>query len=200
MLKQVNFTKDSHTEVGITEKYGNKSSSFDFSINAVFILLQTVCSCLAGVYNEYLLKNPGANINMFVQNVFMYLDSIFCNIILLFVQGDLNEVLSFDNLSKIFRYKILLIMINNAAVGIITSFFLKTLNSILKTFASALELIFTAVLSFILFGIPVYVNTMLSIFTVLFAVYLYSQNPVQNTQHSRKVRQEEEDELIMEEV
>ncbi|KAK9675244.1 Alcohol dehydrogenase transcription factor Myb/SANT-like [Popillia japonica] len=44
MLKQVNFTKDSHTEVGITEKYGNKSSSFDFSINAVFILLQTLDS------------------------------------------------------------------------------------------------------------------------------------------------------------
>ncbi|GJQ81460.1 hypothetical protein Trydic_g14617 [Trypoxylus dichotomus] len=61
MLKQVNFTKDSETKATSTEKYANKSNSFDFSINAIFILLQTVCSCLAGVYNEYLLKKPGAN-------------------------------------------------------------------------------------------------------------------------------------------
>lgn len=200
MLKQVNFTKDTKEEAG-AEKYTNKANSFDFSINAVFILLQTVCSCLAGVYNEYLLKKPGANVNIYVQNIFMYLDSIFCNVILLILQGNLHDVVSTTNMSKIFHYKVVLIMINNAAVGIITSFFLKTLNSILKTFASALELILTAILSYLLFSIPIYLNTILSIFTVLCAVYIYSQNPVKNLQHSRKPRQEEEEEeLIMEEV
>lgn len=199
MLKQVNFSNDDNAATTI-EKYSNKSNSFNFSINAVFLLLQTICSCLAGVYNEYLLKNPGANVNIYIQNVFMYVDSIFCNTILLILQGNLDDVLSINNLRKIFQYKVLLIMINNAAVGIITSFFLKTLNSILKTFASALELILTAVLSYMLFSIPIYLNTILSIFTVLFAVYLYSQNPVQNVQYIRKVRQEEEDELMTEEV
>lgn len=71
-------------------------------------------------------------------------------------------------------------MLNNAAIGIVTSFFLKTLNSILKTFASALELVLTAVLSYVFFSIPIYLNTVLAIVTVMFAIYLYSQNPVQN--------------------
>lgn len=40
------------------------------------------------------------------------------------------------------------------------------LNSILKTFASALELLFTAILSWIFFGIPLTLQTLLAIFVV----------------------------------
>lgn len=54
------------------------------------------------------------------------------------------------------------------------------MNSILKTFASALELLFTAVLCYFIFAIPVYLNTMLSIGVVSFAIYLYSKSPVVN--------------------
>lgn len=146
-----------------------------------FHLFQTLCSCLAGVYNEYLLKGHGAQINIFVQNVFMYIDSIFCNVIVLIAQGGMTEIFDDINPSIFAQPKVVLIMINNAAVGIITSFFLKTLNSILKTFASALELVFTAILCWILFNIPIYINTGLAIAVVSFSVFLYSQNPVQNT-------------------
>lgn len=71
-------------------------------------------------------------------------------------------------------------MVNNAAIGIVTSFFLRFLNSILKTFASALELVFIAILSWLIFDIPVRINTALSILVVITAVYLYAQNPVQS--------------------
>jgi drug/metabolite transporter (DMT)-like permease len=54
------------------------------------------------------------------------------------------------------------------------------LNSILKTFASALELMFTAILCWLLFRIPIYINTILAISIVSYAVILYSQNPVVN--------------------
>jgi len=54
------------------------------------------------------------------------------------------------------------------------------LNSILKTFASALELLFTAVLCYLIFGIPVYINTIISILVVSFAIWLYSKQPVDN--------------------
>lgn len=57
---------------------------------------------------------------------------------------------------------------------------MKTLNSILKTFASALELVLTAIFSYLFFSIPIYLNTLLAIGTVMFAIYLYSQNPVTN--------------------
>lgn len=151
------------------------------SINAVFILVQTVCSCLAGVYNEYLLKNQGADVNIYIQNVFMYLDSIVCNVMLLLLQGDLSGAFTSASLKSVFRLNVILIMINNAAIGIVTCFFLKYMNSILKTFASALELMFTAVLCYLLFAIPIYVNTVLAIGVVSFSIYLYSQNPVINT-------------------
>ncbi|XP_053989740.1 UDP-galactose transporter senju isoform X2 [Hylaeus anthracinus] len=172
-----------------------KHVDFDFSMNIFnakvhlnsnifLIFVQTICSCLAGVYNEYLLKEQGANINIFVQNVFMYIDSIFCNLIV-FVILFLSESSPsdmFDNAdpSILFQPKVIIIMLNNTAIGIITSFFLKNLNSILKTFASALELVFTAVLCWLIFSIPIHMNTVFSIAMVSYAVILYSQNPVQN--------------------
>lgn len=139
---------------------------------------------MAGVYNEYLLKEQGANINIFVQNVFMYIDSILCNLAV-FVVLYISESSEFDMFrnvdpSILLQPKVIIIMLNNTAIGIITSFFLKNLNSILKTFASALELVFTAILCWLIFSIPIQMNTVLSISMVSYAVVLYSQNPVQN--------------------
>jgi drug/metabolite transporter (DMT)-like permease len=73
-----------------------------------------------------------------------------------------------------------LIILNNAAVGIVTSLFLKSMTSILKTFASALELFFTSILAWILFSIPISIYTFIAIIIVSIAVYLYSINPVVN--------------------
>lgn len=175
MVKQIDFSGGSP---------GLSLAGF-FNINIVFILIQTVCSCLAGVYNEYLLKRKGANVDIFVANVMMYLDSILFNAFVLgVVEGSLFSAFSAENLGKIAHFKVLIIMVNNAAIGIVTSFFLKYLNSILKTFASALELLFTAVLCYLLFGIPVYLNTILAIAIVSAAIYLYSQSPVNNNNSS----------------
>ncbi|KAL0101560.1 hypothetical protein PUN28_018999 [Cardiocondyla obscurior] len=161
-------------------------SEFHVDIFLLLILVQTTCSCLAGVYNEYLLKRQGADIDIFIQNVFMYIDSIFCNIVAIvllsiFTSG-ISEMLTNVEIGTFLQPKVILIMLNNSLVGIITSFFLKTLNSILKTFASAVELVFTAMLCWFLFSIPISTNTIISIAMVSFAVILYSRNPVQNTQ------------------
>lgn len=175
MLKQIPFNQPVEA---VTEN--SKSQALVLSINGVFILVQIFCSCFAGVYNEYLLKNQGSDVNIFIQNIFMYLDSIICNVIVLVLNGTIINAFVYENITKVFHYKVLLVMLNNAVVGIVTSVFLKTLNSIVKTFASALELVLTAILSLILFGIPIYLNTILAICIVMFAIYLYSQNPVSN--------------------
>lgn len=180
MVKQINFG-DTPQSTGNEAKPPKNTIGFDLSINAIFILIQTVCSCLAGVYNEHLLKNKGQDINIYIQNVFMYIDSILCNSLLLAVQGNMLSAFTSENLAEIFKPGVILIAINNCCIGIVTSFFLKYMNSILKTFASALELLFTAVLCWILFSIPIYLNTMLAIAIVSIAVYLYSQSPVVNT-------------------
>ncbi|KAH8319190.1 hypothetical protein KR067_013253 [Drosophila pandora] len=197
MLKQINFgsfysdaNDDSesaaiqhplnNTAVDHPQVHGKNMSGFNFSLSAVFILAQTICSCLAGVYNEYLLKDKGADVNIFVQNVFMYLDSIVCNAVILLIRGELLDAFSPHNLASIMRFSVLIIIVNNAAIGIVTSFFLKYMNSILKTFASALELLFTAVLCYFLFSIPIYMNTALAIAVVSYAIYLYTKSPVVN--------------------
>lgn len=125
----------------------------------------------------------------------MYIDSIVCNLIVLIAQGNFLE--AFDNIgpSILLDPKVVLIITNNAAIGIITSFFLKNLNSILKTFASALELIFTAILCLILFKIPIHMNTVIAIATVCYAVILYSQNPVQNANVTPHKSQDDKEEL-----
>lgn len=159
------------------------------NIHLIWILVQVFCSCFAGVYNEYLLKSSRTTqVDMMLQNAFMYFDSILCNFLLLIYFDYQQTSLSaldklFQTLQLIFAEKqflILLIIFNNAAVGIVTSFFLKSLNSILKTFASALELLFTSILAWIFFAIPVSMYTFMAIFIVSSAIYLYSINPVSN--------------------
>lgn len=117
-----------------------------------------------------------------VQNVFMYIDSILCNLAVLSYQGSLQQAFTSDSIKSMLTLNVLSIIFNNAAIGIVTSLFLKKLNSILKTFASALELMFTAVLSWLIFGIPITILTVVALVIVSYAIILYSQNPVDNTQ------------------
>ena len=169
--------------------HGGTSDSFHVGSGLFFILLQVFCSCFAGVYNEYLLKDKGFNVHLMLQNAFMYIDSIVCNIVVLGVSGDLGTAFKSDSIKSVLTINVIAIMFNNAAIGIVTSLFLKSLNSILKTFASALELMFTAVLCWVIFNIPVDMYTIIAITIVSAAVILYSRNPVVNLP-----KQEESDE------
>ena len=81
---------------------------------------------------------------------------------------------------------VLLLIVNNSVLGIITSLFLKKLNSILKAFASALELVITAVLSVPFLGIPLTAHTILALLLISVAVLMYAQNPVQSHQSVEK--------------
>lgn len=124
MLKQMHFGDEpdlSSTEKTIEQKTNKNTTGLNLSVSAIFILIQTVCSCLAGVYNEYLLKDKGSDVNIYVQNVFMYIDSIVCNVVVLLVQGNLLEAFRIESLQSIFRFEVVLIMVNNAAIGIVTS-------------------------------------------------------------------------------
>ncbi|CAG9578707.1 unnamed protein product [Danaus chrysippus] len=149
-----------------------------FNIYFLSINFQNFCSCLAGTYNEYLLKTVGSDVDIFLQNVFMYLDSVLCNFFILLYMGELDGIFyDFKYLGDIF---VILITVNSAVVGIVTSFFLKNLNSILKTYASALELVITAIVCYLLFNILITKYTVLSICLVSIAVAMYVRNPVNN--------------------
>lgn len=163
------------------EKYGLLQNP----LGVLLILLQVLCSSGAGVYNEFLLKRPVSNNQkqtpVLIQNVCLYIDSIICNLTLLLWKGEISAVFTYESYGIILTTPIILaVVINNTFIGIVTSFFLAQLNSILKTFASALELMFTAVLCWMIFGIPIHLNTVLAIFIVTWAILLYSKEPVVN--------------------
>jgi len=151
--------------------------SLDVNIYLGLIFLQVLSSCSAGVCTEYILKS-GSDTNVMVQNVFLYLNSIFCNLVLLTWNGQVFDFLSYDNLRPVMTFKVIYIIINTTCIGICVSLFLRYLNSILKSFASALEIVFTAVLAYVIFGVPIGFNTILSIGLIFIATYLYSANPV----------------------
>ncbi|KAF6210200.1 hypothetical protein GE061_013303 [Apolygus lucorum] len=171
MVKQINFGDVDETSV----KETNKELSLSLTFYSIPLFAQLLCSCLAGVYNEYLLKTQG-EVNVFVQNIFHNINSMIC-IGMVFAW---QESFTWESLAPFMELKVFLVVCNNAAIGVVTSFFLKYLNSILKNFAGALELVFTAILSYFLFAIPIYLNTIVSICLILIATLMYSQNPVTN--------------------
>jgi len=150
-------------------------------IGCIFILTQILCSVFAGVYTEYIIKGEGSDVHIMMQNVFMYLDSIFCNIFLLSVKGDLLSAFTAASVASINKPLVLLIILNNSILGLATSIFLKKLNSILKAFASAIELVITAIVSVPVLGIPLTINTVMAMGLISIAVVMYAQNPVQNS-------------------
>ncbi|CAN7995426.1 unnamed protein product [Ixodes hexagonus] len=150
------------------------------STNMLLLLAQVFCSCFAGVYNEFLLKDTGVDVHIMVHNVFMYVDSIVCNLGMLLFRGEAVAVLSATSVEALLRPKVIAIVVNAAICGIVTSVFLKSLNSILKTFASALDLSFTAVLCWLIFGISIDIYTVAAIVVVSIATWFYSQQPVVN--------------------
>lgn len=160
-----------------------------FSFEILFLLFQMLCSCLAGVYNEFLLKDTGADLHIMIHNLFMYVDSIICNLVVLSWHGQTGELVNAASLRNIFGEPIVVLIIANGALcGIIVSVFLRNLNSILKTFAGALDLSFTAVLCRFIFAIPIDMPTVMAITVVSIATYLYSQNPVVNKIKETKAR------------
>ena len=72
-----------------------------------------------------MIKGKGADIDIMIQNVFMYLDSIICNVLLLGGRGELSDAFSIGALSSLANPLVLLLIFNNAVLGIVTSLFLQ---------------------------------------------------------------------------
>lgn len=67
----------------LTDSSGAMTIGHVVNYNLVLILIQVFCSCFAGVYNEYLLKDPAnsstgttAPVHIMIQNMYMYMDSV----------------------------------------------------------------------------------------------------------------------------
>jgi len=144
-----------------------------------WIFVQIMCAVSAGVFNEVLLKSDNT-MSVNLQNVFMYGNSILCNVLFMaagFSRYSLSEALQLRNIRPLFSPTVLPIILCYASIGIVTSLVLKHLNSVLKTIAAALELYATAATALLLFGTPIDIFTIVSLFLVSGGVYIYSVYP-----------------------
>ena len=126
----------------------------------LLIAVQILCSCLAGVYNEYLLKKQqsqpivldkeeikSTEVHLMIQNCFMYIDSILCNLLVVtYGHSDVaadKPLFNFDMFSNIL---VLTIICVSAFCGLSTSYFIKMVCYFV--FFSKLRLILSLVLQF----------------------------------------------------
>ncbi|CAI5738766.1 unnamed protein product [Hyaloperonospora brassicae] len=146
------------------------------------LMVQLLSSTFAGVYNEVLLKKQ-ASIPVNLQNVFMYIDSIVCTLAMLalgLTGQTAQEALTMANVRVLFSRHVLPMVLIMSCIGVVTSLFLKHLDSIRKAIASALELVFLPLLSAVFFGQAVTLYTAAAVSFVSFGVYMYSL-PVEAT-------------------
>lgn len=189
-LDNITTTEKLSTQPRKDDKIDNEINPIiHFAWLTLLLLLQMFCSCFAGVYNEYLLKDSSTanNADIILQNIFMYLDSILCNLVVFKIASDNGKAngLETQNIGIVTTLYnllseplVLVLILNNALSGLVASFFLKSLNSILKTFASALELFAVAILAWFLFDNKIDNYTITALFLVSAAMIVYSKNPV----------------------
>ncbi|KAJ4723251.1 CMP-sialic acid transporter 3 [Melia azedarach] len=137
----------------------------------IYTFIFVTVPSLASVYNEYALKSQ-YDTSIYLQNLFLYGYGAIFNFL-----GILGTVIfkgpeSFDILQGHSKATMLLI-VNNAAQGILSSFFFKYADTILKKYSSTVATIFTGIASAALFGHKLTMNFMLGISIVFISMHQF---------------------------
>lgn len=160
--------------VGVAAKYFSLGGATQLgAAAALFLLLQALLSSFAGVYNESVFKN-NAGLSIHQQNFFMYFFAILFNTAIgLFVAPSyyLNNM---NVAAAVVGHPIFLgIVVCGAAAGLSAAFILKFINVIVKGFASAVEVLLTAVMAAALLGEALTGRDLLAAAVVMVAVAVY---------------------------
>lgn len=132
---------------------------------------QIILSTSAGVVTEKYLKTPlFASVSL--GNMYMYSISIFMNLVWVLVVWARGQG-SGDMLPPPGS---LLVILNGAVMGLVTSLFLKHLNSVWKSIASAIELWTTALLAWLVFGYPMEGGSVLGLSILSLGVVIYARH------------------------
>ncbi|XP_077212003.1 CMP-sialic acid transporter 2-like [Tasmannia lanceolata] len=124
---------------------------------------------LASVYNEYALKSQFET-SIYLQNLFLYGYGAIFNFLAILVKAIFKGSGSFDILQGHSKATMFIIF-NNAAQGILSSFFFKYADTILKKYSSTAATIFTGIASAALFGHTLTINFMLGISIVFISMH-----------------------------
>ncbi|XP_042433331.1 CMP-sialic acid transporter 5-like [Zingiber officinale] len=137
----------------------------------VYTLIFVTVPSLASVYNEYALKSQ-FDTSIYLQNLFLYGYGAIFNFLGIIGTAIFKGPSSFNILEGHSRATMFLIC-NNAAQGILSSFFFKYADTILKKYSSTVATIFTGIASAALFGHTLTMNFILGISIVFISMHQF---------------------------
>lgn len=152
-------------------------------VTVLILLLMAQLAAFAAVYNEKLLKEQQLSLN--VQNIAMYFwailaTTIFSIIVPLFQENGnvLTDIGNLEMWKTIWSYPIIVAVFLSATYGLVTSFFIKSLNNVVREIACAIHIIGTIPVNVFFFRYSVQPTDILAVTGVLFGVYLYNRHPL----------------------
>lgn len=137
----------------------------------LYTLIFVTVPSFASVYNEYALKSQ-YDTSIYLQNLFLYGYGAIFNFLAILGTALVKGPGSFDILQGHSKATMLLIF-NNAAQGILSSFFFKYADTILKKYSSTVATIFTGIASAALFGHTLTINFILGISIVFISMHQF---------------------------
>ncbi|RDY03896.1 CMP-sialic acid transporter 3, partial [Mucuna pruriens] len=137
----------------------------------LYTLVFVTVPSLASVYNEYALKSQ-YDTSIYLQNLFLYGYGAIFNFLGILGTAIVKGPNSFDILQGHSKATMLLI-VNNAAQGILSSFFFKYADTILKKYSSTVATIFTGIASAVLFGHTLTMNFVIGISIVFISMHQF---------------------------
>lgn len=137
----------------------------------IYTLIFVTVPSLASVFNEYALKSQ-YDTSIYLQNLFLYGYGAIFNFLGILVMAIFKGPDSLDILQGHSKATMLLIF-NNAAQGILSCFFLKYADAILKKYSSTVATIFTGIASAVLFGHTLTMNFLLGISIVFISMHQF---------------------------
>ncbi|GLT92806.1 hypothetical protein SLE2022_106220 [Rubroshorea leprosula] len=157
------------------------------TIAYIYTLVFVTVPSLASVYNEYALKSQ-YDTSIYLQNLFLYGYGAIFNFLAILGIAIIKGPSSFDILQGHSKATMLLIC-NNAAQGILSSFFFKYADTILKKYSSTVATIFTGIASALLFGHTLTMNFILGISIVFISMHQFFSplSKVKDEQHNGKL-------------
>ncbi|XP_030923728.1 CMP-sialic acid transporter 2-like [Quercus lobata] len=137
----------------------------------VMAIVMALLSGFAGVYTEAIMKKrPSRNIN--VQNFWLYVFGMVFNAVAIVTQ-DFDAVM---NKGFFYGYSFItvLMILNHALSGLAVSMVMKYADNIVKVYSTSVAMLFTAFVSFYLFGFNLSLAFILGTIVVMVSVYLHA--------------------------
>lgn len=129
---------------------------------------------LASVYNEFALKKH-METSVLLQNFFLYFYGACFNFLGMLTMAAIGGVQGHRHIGLLtgFNGVTFALVVNNALQGILSSFFFKFADTILKKYSSTIATILTGLLSALLFGHPITLNFAIGVSIVFISMHLF---------------------------